>query len=694
MERRGHAEPGVAWKSDSSPAATMPAVRIPPIASPASTTATRLLIHAGFLACGIGFVVHRMWAVLPAARLGETLLLAVLAAVAAWLLARAGFRFANALVAVWMLAAIAMGGLLPALGALTLALACVAIGSAIDRHGGLVRAGVVGAGIIAGVIGWLLPLPLHRAGFYVALAAITLWLRRRKLGSLLQAAWGDWQRAVDEAPRIAGWSLLALGLASAGAWLPTMQYDDLAYHLGLPWQLMENGRYALDASRQVWALAPWSGDVLQAIAQVIARQEARGPLDALWLVGAAALAWQLARALGATVPQAWLTLLLLATLPMMAALAGGMQTELPAAVAMLGLALLVAGERPGRAEVFAAAVLAGLLLGLKPLHILAALGLVVAMIWKARQAFTRRPVDMLLAVLVMAAVGGSSYAYAAQACGNPVLPLFNATFLSPCYPPHDFADTRWQWQAGAFAPWAMTFQTRHYLEGWDGGIGFVLVALSGAALAALLHRRTALLSLCAIIAIVIPLLVVPYARYLVPGMVLLLPPAVVAVTSGLAARPAWVLLLSLGAANLAFQANSNWLLHTGGVKRALTSGGRDGPLLARYVPERVLIDRLRHRDPRISALDLDAATHAELAGRGWTTGWYAPRVHAAAMAAGTDPSGQAWAGLIGSLGVDGVILRPASLTAAQRAGLQRLGAYPALTVGTVEWWALPEPHRP
>ena len=80
-------------------------------------------------------------------------------------------------------------------------------------------------------------------------------------------AWMPW--------RLSG-ALLLLGLASTAAWLPTMQSDDVAYHLGLPAQLQATARYAMDARLQVWALAPWNGDVLQGVAQMLASRESRG----------------------------------------------------------------------------------------------------------------------------------------------------------------------------------------------------------------------------------------------------------------------------------------------------------------------------------------------------------------------------------------------------------------------------------
>src|SRR5687768_15996385 len=109
---------------------------------------------------------------------------------------------------------------------------------------------------------------------HVALCVALVVLRRRALRAAAGSVGNGWREAVAGTPRAAAWAVMVAGLASAGAWLPTMQHDDLAFHLGLPWQLMLNGRYALDPAHQVWALAPWAGDVLQGMAQVMAHAEA------------------------------------------------------------------------------------------------------------------------------------------------------------------------------------------------------------------------------------------------------------------------------------------------------------------------------------------------------------------------------------------------------------------------------------
>jgi len=225
----------------------------------------------------------------------------------------------------------------------------------------------------------------------------------------------------------------------------------------------------------------------------------------------------------------------------------------------------------------------------------------------------------------------------------------------------------------------------------------VLIALAGAWLLALVDTRTRGLAICATLALALPLLALQYARYVHPGMVLLLPAMVAIVDRALPPRRALWLLAGVCGLNLAFQANSQWLLHTGGIKRSLVALGRDAPLVVRYAPERALAAAVRERAPGPSrVLVMDAATpnYAELAGRGRTTAWYDPHLEAARIAADADAGGAAWAALLQRERIAEVIVRPARLSAAQRAGLMRAGARRELSVGDAQWWRIAQQAAP
>lgn len=658
---------------------------------PSRSLLAEALVWAGVLACAAGLVATGLWAQLPLGRFGESLLLAGLAALLAWPLQRwRGWSWAASLALVWVLALVALAGVLPMLAVLLLVAAAMAIGGLVAGDSRPLPAWLAGMALVAAAIGWTLPLPVHHWWTHGPLLLLVVVLRRSALRVQLATCVDGWQRAVRDSPRAAAWSVLLLGLASTGAWLPTMQYDDLAYHLGLPWQLMQHGRYALDPSQQVWALAPWAGDALQAVPQVVARMEARSALNLAWLAATATGLWQLGALLGLRPALRWAAPALFASLPMTASLLGGMQTETVAAAVMVGLAVAILDDRhDGTRRLFAGALLFGLLCALKPTHAIAAAPLLAWAGWRQRHALP--PVAALAgALLLVLLVGGSSYLYAWVVTGNPVLPLFNDVFRSPWFAAAPFDDLRWHQGFGPDILWRLTFDTAGYTEGWDGAMGLVMVALAGAWLIALGQRATRGLAVCATLAMLLPLLPLQYARYLHPGLVLLLPALAAALQHWLRPRRGIVLLAVLCTANLAFQANAHWLLHVGTVKRSLAALGDDTPLFQRYAPERVLAAAIRQRAPDSGpVLLLSQPFQAEFAGRGRDVAWYAPRMQAAARVADRDASGAGWEALLRDRHIAEVILDPAKVNGAQRAGLARIGARRETTAGGIEWWRVP-----
>ncbi len=70
------------------------------------------------------------------------------------------------------------------------------------------------------------------------------------------------------------------------------------------------------------------------------------------------------------------------------------------------------------------------------------------------------------------------------------MPLFNKVFRSPFFTEETYRDSRWLSAVDVTFPWRLTFDTDRYVEAWDGGIGFILIALAGAWIL-LLRRRGA-----------------------------------------------------------------------------------------------------------------------------------------------------------------------------------------------------------
>jgi hypothetical protein len=607
-----------------------------------------------------------------------------------------GWTLATALAAVWLAALVFIVGLPASLAGLLVVCTSIGVGSLIVPAHAQARGVLllpVGLVLIGGLLGWLIPLPLHRWYLYwPAFLAICAW----RVGALREfAAVGriGWRDAIASAPWSAAAAVLVLGLASTGAWLPTMQADDLAYHLGLPTQLQRHGFYALDPAQQYWALAPWLADVLQGVTQVIAGRESRGAMNAVWMMSAAAGVWTIAARLHADVALRWQSVMAFASLPLLAALAAGMQTELPAAALLAALALVVLQPRGGR--MWPCAVLVAGLVGLKFGQAFAALVMLIWMVARARGRIVWK--DTGGAVLIVAVLAGSSYFQAWRISGNPMLPLFNDVFRSSVLAPVQLNDLRWHAGFGIGLPWSITFDTDHYLEAWDGGFGFFLVALAGAWLLALLRRDTRGIALAASAVFLLPMVPMQYARYALPGLVLLLPAMLVALRSSFGERWTTGCVIALCVLNLSFQANSNWLLHVNAVRKIAASGGRSDVVLSRYAPARVLIEELRRRDDGDSiVLDMDERTSivAELGTRGRTVSHYAPALETASAEADVDASGIAWSRLIRSIDARWLLLQPGQLGAAAKASLARVNATRAAAVGDAELWSVGDDRPP
>ena len=673
---------------------------LPPVpgAAPAPSDARVPSLHAALLwagaaACLGGLFWHRMLEEWVPARTTALLVLALASGAVAWALRRyAGLAWASGLALAWLVALAVFAGPLPLLATLLVAAAAVALGGLLLRGGALAARCVLGLALAAGVLGWLLPLPLHGRWPYAAACIVLLTWQRHALVAALADARRNWSRAHSAAPRPAAFAVLALGLASTACWVPTMQFDDLGYHLRLPWMLQLDGRYALDPEFHAWALAPWAADVLQAVPQLLAGVEARGAVNALWLALTAAGLWRLCAALGGGARERWWTVALYASLPLTAALALGMQTEAQTS-ALLAWAAVFATSPASTRALYAAAALLGALVATK----LAAAGFALLLLpWLLyRQRAVLRPATLLPALLLLCAVGASSYAYAAIVAGNPVLPLLNGWFESPYFGTVNFDDPRWHAGYDAALPWRLTFDTGRYLEAYDGGAGFVLVDLAGAWLLALLGRDTRAVAALALLMVALPLAATQYLRYVQPALVLALPALVVAASRADPRRAHW-LLAGVCALNLLFQANGHWMLRTGAVKDAVVAGGRDAPLLAEHAPERLLASALRAHGARpgvaggnVLALDTVAPMMAEFGARARTVGWYDPSLQAAAAAADRDASGRAWLALLRAEGISDVLLRPAVLAPPRRAALQAAGATRVAQSGPAEWWRLP-----
>lgn len=664
-----------------------------PVAAPAGRWQVALL-WAGMPLCAFGIFQYRLWEQWHSGRFGELLLLSLLACGLAWPLRKfAHWSWATALALPWCLALVLFAGAMPVMATLMLATIALALGGLLGARRSPVLQIACGLVLLGAVLGWLLPLPVHFRWSYVGLGLLLAGLRRKRLLECVRSLCDDWTQSVAAAPRAAGFAVLALGLASTGAWLPTLQVDDLGYHLRLPWELLEQGRYAMDPETHVWALAPWLGDVLQSFPQVIAGAEARGPVNVLWILLTASGVWQLGRALGGDARANWAAVALYASLPLTASLAGSMQTETPTAALLVWLFVLIVRAPDARGRgLHCGAVLVGGLLALKLAAAAAAIVLLPWAIWRHRSSLRLLPV--LAAAAMALALGASSYAYAWIIAGNPFLPLFNAHFQSPYFQAADFDDVRWHAGFNTLLPWRLTFDTGRYLEAFAGGGGFVLIALAGGWVLALIQRRTALVAAMMAASIAVPLIPMQYLRYAFPACVVLLPLLAATAFRADPRRAAW-LLGGVCLLNFAFQVNGNWLLRTGAVKETLLALGNDDASFRHYAPERILLAELRASPANagnVLAMDPDTAWVAEMGARARTGSRYDPSLAAAATAADLDATGSAWQSLFEHEGITEVLLRKKALTEAQRNGLRQANATLRAEQGDAQWWII-EPRK-
>lgn len=674
--------------------ASLSASSQPPL-SPVTARWQLALLWAGVPLCALGLFRYRLWEHWHPGRFGELLLLAALSAVLAWPLRRlARWSWATALALPWSLALVWFAGPLPVAATLALAALALALGGLLLRRESLPLQLATGLVLLGGSLAWLLPLPVHYAWSYLGLAIAMVALARKRIGLSLRHARDQWGDAVAAHPRAAAWSVLALGLASTGCWLPTLQVDDLGYHLRLPWELLQDGRYAMEAETHIWALAPWLGDVLQAFPQVIGAAEARGPVNALWMLLTAAGVWRLAAQLGGDGRARWASVALYASLPLTAVLAASMQTETPTAALLVWLVVLIArASVQGSAGLYAGAVLLGGLLGLKLAAAAMAIVLLPWALWRHRAAL--RPVAVLLAGALSLAVGTSSYVYAAVLTGNPFLPLFNTWFGSPYFAAADFDDLRWHAGFDAWLPWHMTFDTGRYLEAFAGGGGFVAIMLAGAWVLALTQRRTSAIAAVLALSVAIPLIPMQYLRYVFPACVALLPLLAVTTVRVDPRRAGW-LLAGVCVLDLAFQANGHWMLRTGAMKENVLALGEDTASFRHYAPERILLARMRAAPAgtgNVLALDAGVPHVAEAGRRARTLSRYDPSLAAAAALADRDATGAAWQSLLARERIGEVLMRKDTPAPARRAGLQRAGAVLRGEQGQAQWWSIATTDR-
>lgn len=641
-----------------------------------------------------GIVIQRMWAAVAWPRVGDLLFLALAALLAGALIARfARIRLPTALLLAWLAALTWFVGAPIVAATALLAAAAFNIGCWLVPEMPLRPpvATTVGLLVIAGLGGWLLALPIHYPVFWIVVLLAPVLLRAGAIGAQIRALRAGWTASLDGHSAWASLAIMLIGVATTACWIPSIQSDDVAYHLRLPAQLVAEHAYVAAPEYLIWAYAAWGNDVLHAVVGVLAgTTESRGGLNGLWLVLIASLTWSLVAVLGGDRRACWAAVALSASIPLLAGLAGSMHTELAATVALLAIMTLGVAA-PDKSLLAFASLFAGLA-ALKLVHLYCAVPLLAWCVWRYRDRW--RGNGVFVAASAFLVLAGSSYLQSWLATGNPVLPLFNGIFASPYAPAGNFDDPRWHSGLDLSLPWTLAFDTPRYLEDGQAALGFVSVALLGGWLATFVLRRLRGVSAVATLAFLLPLVGLQYARYAFPGLMLLLPVIVLAMSAQMGRKSFALAICGLCALNACFLPNGNWSLGVPALKRYVTSGGNPSEVFRRFLPEReVLLQLQRSRLPEarqgnVLATDPSRPYVAELGRRGRSVSWYSPELQRAASHAERDADGRAWRILFTRHDVHWVLVTREQASQALMRGIASAGGRLFAQSRSVQLWQL------
>lgn len=600
---------------------------------------------------------------------------------------------ASVMVGVAVLAFVYYCGLTTALAAAMLVLTALAIFP--EEQGGASDGDLIalsaGLAVLAAVVGWALPFPVHSRTGYVVLAALLCLHRRHLIRHRLTKLHRDWKRLQGESP---AWLVMAVAtafIAGLGLWLPSMNYDDNAAHLILPYQLLEDGYYHLDVSTQAWAVAPWANNVLNGIAALLAGHEARAAVNFLWLLIGLNGAWRVARALGAESRVALAATAAYASLPLTGYFTTTMQVDAASSAVLMQLvALLVTCGRSLPPAMLVGAIM-GLLAGLKATNAVFVLPAVVWLVWLALR---QREFGWLARVMVVTILlGGSSYCYAMLITGNPLFPLFNATFQSPYFPPVDLVDARWKQQLSWHALFGMTYDTGLYGEHFPGAFGVALLALLPAAAVEMSHSlKSRWVGAWFLFSGVLIFVQIQYIRYLFPATAVLVVVGVVGLGRLVSERLFALLLTSIVAVDAMLLPTTSWLLRDNPWRTLIVEGRSAGRAIeSEKVPERVAIRRLLAESPQacIIVANREAPFGAVAGGRAVVVkDPYDSRMAALYSWANSDATGGRWGQLLTTTGASHVITGP-QVDLGLRGALALNGFERTDAQGTALVWARP-----
>ena len=455
-----------------------------------------------------------------------------------------------------------------------LSLAALAVGSSLVRSGSLdaLSAAVIsllcGLCVIGAIGGWLLYAPVHYGLTYAALLVIPVLIRRHTLLHYGRSAAAGLQDLSKRASYVHYLGIGVLAFCALPSWLPTMMSDDVYYHLQMPYQLAAEGRYRFDVDTQLWAVAPWLGDVLQSIAQLMTGEPARGSLNLIWHSATLILLYAIAQQFGLSLVWRFAAVGLAATQPIWIAQSQGMQSELPTSACLAAVALLTLGA-PNRRDFRLAGIFFGAAMGLKISNVL--MFAPFALIWVVQQFNFKQGLDEIIATakkLCSAAmwaflVGGSSYVCAYVYTGNPIWPFGSPWFPTPVQ--NAAFNVAYSAPVGLSVFYDLQFHTGRFFECFDGAGGLQFLILLAAFLPLVFAktlRRSALIWIPALLGVVLLMSQMRYLRYPIPALMLLSVMIAVALNA-LRSRTVLLVVCSVVAVNFLQQVNGSYAVRGG-----------------------------------------------------------------------------------------------------------------------------------
>ena len=629
-------------------------------------------------------------------------LVVLLPALLLWVIARSINRpiaAANSVAAINAIAFVAFAGIAQSAAyvlvvSLSLILGVLMLRKAALSQGTTFTAMLAGLGAIGGLVGWVLPLPIHSFALYLSVATLGVFAGRRQLGAATRTLFHAWSEAIIEQPRAAFFAVSIIGFAAVLTWMPSLNPDDNSAHLLMARQLLEESYYRMDASSQVFAVAPWFNNVLNAVASVLAGGDSRSAIGLGWLLAGCVGAYRVAHLLDARGPYPWLAAALFASHPLTAYFGMTLQVDGASAALLLHLVASCIDLQRSKAWVSSPWIigsLCGMLAGMKISNGPYLVFLGAWLIW--HHVSTREYKRLLLLLLVATAVAGSSYFYATLITGNPLFPLFNGVFKSPYMPALNFSDPRWRAGIDVRTLWDVTFSTPRYMESYVGAAGLSLLALVGTwGVSIFAGGWRAALTLFAFISGLLIFSQVQYLRYIFPAIALLGTLSVVTLAALPFRRIGIIALASLTLVQCGLIRTTSWIVTAGAAEQLLREGPRAVLEVERtFVPERDLVRQLdaTGRDYCLLFANVSTSYVALAPGKSLAIGFYDPRMKAIATSAVADPSGGRWKQEIERIGITHVEFRPAEAVPGLVPALESLGFEVLHQRGESQIWYLP-----